>query len=630
MQINKTHFLKKIIKFFLIINFLFISTINAVWFNEQKIDRVLSKFYSKIETKYTSVEVRKKILDRVILKINIIKQKKSNPKMRELLDIINLKIKSKLSFYNSQIKSNFAIKKHSKTLVEIEIPDNGNNFIFNGIPLEEDSWWKDLVYKINSNTIWKRTIGPLWWIPLITIWDTSKAITIFNMSTHQESFSVDIKKVNNTIVITADGWKNIEILQHSWDYYDGIRAFALKMKKKWIYVKKAPDWAFDAIWETYGFEEDFDWDTIKQMLPTLKELGIKTITIDSGWYGTGRWEDSDFFTWDFKVNEDTVWSEEEFKELIDYLHDEGFKVRVWWVPGVSEKWTDFHKNHKNLFTKEVISSTQDTSDYYIQPDDEDTIKWNKNVVERFLSYGVDGFKQDDIYDYSSNNPDENKAYANLINNNFTLATSYKKDFVINTCNCWVAQNFYQISWQNQLITSDPVWSKQFRIRAKYLHALNINWAAILWDHVELTKWDVNSDELDEDWFYDSVDFTSIVPLWLVLETKFKEHPWDLYKKWFWIYNKYKFYSMDWINIPLYQWTLEQYLLKKENKLYFSFYTKESNKDYSWKITLNHLIPHKKYSIFDVRAQKNIHTFKTTSSSYTLQIKFNHSLIIEVK
>ncbi len=533
-----------------------------------------------------------------------------------------------LSVSQAEIKLVKSVKTNKKVICKtvVERLDGNYIFAFNGIP-ENEGWGNDLVYKVDSTTADTRTMGALGGIPLVDIWDEDGGIAVFNTTTYQEPFEVKLNCIDGSVSIEARGGSHIEVFKHRGDYYDAVREYALRMKDKGLSVKSAPDWAFNAIWETYGFEEDYDVDTIKDMVPRLKGLGIQTITIDSGWYGDDVGEDVEFLTGDFNINPDIIGSEKDWIELIDYLHDEGFRVRIWWVPGVAEEETELRHDHPEWFMEDVISSTGDTTDVYLDPLDNGVIKWNKTLVKRFLDYGVDGFKQDDIYHYVSDKSEEHKAYADLINSNLVIAQSIKKDFVINTCNCGLAQNFYHMPGQNQLITSDPVGSKQFRHRAKYLHALNVNGAAILGDHVELTRGDVGPDEMDEPGFYSTVDFSSIVPLGMVLQTKFREEPGPLYKKWFQIYNKYKFYNMEWINVPMRHNKLETYLLRDDNKLYFSFFTEKSNIPFNGEVGLTHLIIGNKYKINNILDDVTINTFTATKVTHKLQLGFTHSLTI---
>jgi hypothetical protein len=511
---------------------------------------------------------------------------------------------------------------HCATLYGTEI------YAFNGLPVY-DGWGEDLVYPVNSFTADTRSMGPLGGIPLVDIWNENGGVAIFNTSTYQEPFTIRLKYFRDHVMIEAEGASNIEIFHHNGDYYEAMREFALRMKAKGLFVQSAPDWAFDPIWETYGFEEDWNVSSVMSMLPLLKEIGIKTITLDSGWYGSGT-TDWNAYTGDFPINPNVIGTEQSFVDFIDVLHQEGFRVKLWWVPGVAEKETSLHNNHPDWFYAEVVSPTGDTADWYLDPTKSEVINWNYHLIQRLLSYGVDGFKQDDIYHIITDDPAYQKAYASFINRNYEITTASKSDFVINTCNCGLAQNFYHMPGQNQIITSDPVGSKQFRHRAKYLHALNVGGAAILADHVELTKGDVGLEELDEPGFYNSVDFASLVPLGMVYETKFRSDPGILYRKWLDIYNTYQFFKMEWVNIPIIPGKLETYLMRDGNVLYFSFFTPTDDEHFNGKVILSHLSLGKAYIVYDIVNEKDLGAFTPTSDVYALNVDFTNSLVIQVK
>lgn len=501
-------------------------------------------------------------------------------------------------------------------------------FVFNAIP-QPSGWGKDLVYQAPLSGSESRTLGGLGGIPLVDVWNGDRGIAVFDTSVSQQPLTVRLVYDSHGVTIEASGAPAIEILEHQGDYFDAVRAFALKMKDKGISVQPAPPWAFEANWETYGFEENYDREIIINLLPVLKNLGIRTITIDSGWYGHGRGDNFEFATGDFRVNPQIIGSEKDWIELIRRLHQEGFRVRLWWSPGVAEKSSRLWKTHPDWFAGDVVSSTGDTADVYLKPGRADVRDWNRALVRRFAGYGVDGFKQDDIYHMLSTRSADRANYANLINSNLATARAINPDFAINSCNCGLAQNFYLLPGQNQLITSDPVGSRQFRHRAKYLHALNVNGAAILGDHIELTRGDIDPSDMDEPGFYDGVDFTSVVPLGMVLQTRLRKDPGKHYQRWFDIYRKYRFYRMQWVNLPLRAGRPESYLLRDGNTLYFTFFADRDRGPFTGNVTLGHLRDGAHYRISRLPDETVIATFTADGPAWSLPVSFRHSLVLRV-
>jgi len=496
-----------------------------------------------------------------------------------------------------------------------------DHWVFNGIPV---TWGDPLVTQLRAGTEDDREMGPLGGIPVVDIYDENGGVALFNTSPTYEPFRVVLSSDGERTTACALGGSNMQRFDHDGDFYTALREFATIMEGQGIATREAPEWAFEAQWETYGFEEDFEADDILELLPLLHDLGIGSITFDSGWYGYGRGEDWDAATGDFPVNPDTVGSEEDFMDLIETLHDEGFRVRLWWVPGVAEPSTELADENPDWLMDPVVSSTEDTSDVYLDPRLSDVIDWNRELVERFMSYGADGFKQDDVYQVISDDPEVHRAYNDLFMDIFDTAEETVSDVAINTCNCGVAQNFYDFPGENLLITSDPVGSRQFRMRARVLQALNVNGAALLGDHVELTQGDVGIGDLEEPGFYDTVDFASIVPLGLVLQTKLREDPGELYRTWFGIYRDYAFYDMEWVNIPYYG-GVETYLLRDGDILFFSFFSEEPQDS----VTLSHLVPGQTYEVWEIPSDEQLDTITATEEVYELEVELDESLVLEV-
>ncbi len=174
---------------------------------------------------------------------------------------------------------------------------------------------------------------------------------------------------------------------------------------------------------------------------------------------------------------------------------------------------------------------------------------------------------------------------------------------------------------------------QFRRRAKYLHALNINGAAILGDHIELVEGDVGGDEISDASFYEQIsdyDFASTVALGMVLETKFTRDPGDRYRKWFGLYADYRFYEMKWINIPYVPGeTVETYLMQDGDDLYFSFFAPDEDGNYSGSVELSNLEPGATYSTYDIVADEEMTSFKADASTEEYDVAFSGCLVLEV-
>eukprot|EP00123_Amoebidium_parasiticum_P015350 comp22921_c0_seq2/m.36278 comp22921_c0_seq2/g.36278 ORF comp22921_c0_seq2/g.36278 comp22921_c0_seq2/m.36278 type:complete len:293 (-) comp22921_c0_seq2:892-1770(-) len=276
----------------------------------------------------------------------------------------------------------------------------------------------------------------------------------------------------------------------------------------------------------------------------------------------------------------------------------------------------------------VLSSTGDTGDVYLDARREDVKQYTRKVVERFIStYGADGFKQDDVYQMRGNDQSLQAAYNQLFRDILTTARTFKSDAVINTCNCGITQNFYDMPGQNQVITSDPLGAKQYRLRAKYLKAISLETTAVLGDHIELMdENDPGPSDLSQANYYKifgDYEFASMIALGLVPETKFNRDPrkdTDKYKFWFNLYNKYQFGRMQWLNVPYFPWAaFETYCLRDaRGNLYYSFFHKEKNGRVATTTALGYLQPGVTYNVTDMLKQTSAGQVKAPMLNFSLK------------
>jgi len=500
----------------------------------------------------------------------------------------------------------------------------GEVWVFNGIP-KPMGWGEDLVYPAVDGLDDERQMCGLGGIPVVALWNRSGGVAFFNVSDVSEPFHVRVSAEGGSVEIEAWGASRIERYDFQGDFFVPLREYATRMATLGITTRSAPPWAFEPVWETYGFEEDFTADDILSLVPLLHELGIGVITLDSGWYGRGRGSDWDSQTGDFHVNPDVIGDDQALRSLISTLQQDGFRVRLWWVPGVAELGTELAEEHPEWLLDPVVSSTGDTQDIYLDPRLPAVRAWNQNLVERLLGYGADGFKQDDVYQILSDDPEAHRAYAALFQDILETAQALKPDFAINTCNCGLGQNVYHFPGENQLITSDPVGSRQFRIRAKVYRALNLGGAALLGDHVELTQGDVSPEDLRTPGFYDTVDFASVVPLGLVLQTKLHADPGAHYRTWFTLYRDRQFPFMEWVNIPYYG-GMETYLMRDGSTLYYSFFSDRAENT----VTLTHLTPGTLYSLRRLVTGQEIAQLNAASDTEELSVEFTGSFLLEAQ
>jgi len=169
---------------------------------------------------------------------------------------------------------------------------------------------------------------------------------------------------------------------------------------------------------------------------------------------------------------------------------------------------------------------------------------------------------------------------------FETTRGLKPDSVTQSCPCGTPPSLAWFRYMDQAVTADPVGSVQVRRRIKMYKALLGPSAAVYGDHVELTEISnpIGGSEQDT-----GSDFASTLGIGGVLGTKFtwpdygkkfanvylnseKEPEW---KKWIALYNQKMLSKGQFLDLYVYGYDLpEAYAIKKDGKMYYSFYAPE--------------------------------------------------------
>ncbi|MFC1742576.1 hypothetical protein ACFL35_01175 [Candidatus Riflebacteria bacterium] len=88
--------------------------------------------------------------------------------------------------------------------------------------------------------------------------------------------------------------------------------------------------------------------------------------------------------------------------------------------------------------------------------------------------------------------------------------------------------------------------------------------------------------------------------------------------------------MNNLNIRSNKGLVERYLMRKEERLYFSFYTSDRSEYYSGNIVLSHLKSGENYEVHDVVKQAKMTVFQARTSMHKIKVEFQGSLILQVR
>lgn len=460
-------------------------------------------------------------------------------------------------------------------------------------------------------------------VPLVDIWSRGGGIAIghSDVSFRYVNLPVEVKKSdgvelsmsynprftlkpNNTLV-SYSGFVTL----HNGDYFNPLDTYRRIMTDQGMKFDKSVSGSYEPQWDTWGFNADFSMDDVRETLPYLKEIGIKWLTLDDRWFDVNG---------DWMPRLDTFpGGEQDLIDFIKELHDGGFKVRLWTIPGEFDgkpdldEWqkqhptaaielakhpyhaeSEFYKSYKDMMISSPYGNLEYSKrgNYFGAGNLPEVQKFFKELTKKmFNEWKIDGLKQDAVYmapqDYNPNhhlsNPDEaGDGYSAIMKVIFETAMEYNPDAVILNCPCGTPMTPQWIEWQNQAVTVDPWTSWVNRGVFKEMKGLFGATAPVVIDHIEI------SDEGDDFSLLGigGVPATRFTPSGRdktneiedrIFEVRPFEEKLELWKHWFNIYNKMRLSEGVYLNLyDLIYDKPETHVIQKDKKLYYSLYPGE--------------------------------------------------------
>jgi alpha-galactosidase len=411
------------------------------------------------------------------------------------------------------------------------------------------------------------------------------------------------------------------------DYFTNLSRYSSLMQDKGIKIVKPEPDAFESIWCAWGYERKFTLDEIAGTLPKVKELGIKWAVLDDGFQiAEGDWDANP---------EKFPRGNQELKGLVDDIHEQGLKAKIWWTPLAADPHSNALKENPDMKIIQKDGSPQFITwwnAYYLSPAKEKTIEHTKEIIHLFMEeWDFDGLKMDGQHmngvalDYSLDNPESApEKLPDFFQMIYDEARSIKPNAVVENCPCGACMSYFNMASMNQAVSSDPLSSWQVRHKGKTYKALVPN-TAYYGDHVELSD--------------NANDFASSFGIGAVLGTKFtwpKDNPYagnsylltpekeKIWKKWFSLYDE-KMLSRENYLGDLYDLGYdkpETHVIKKEETLYYAFY----DSDWNGEITFKGLDEETTYRVRDYFNNKDLG--EISKSKPVLNTSFKNFLLIE--
>lgn len=412
------------------------------------------------------------------------------------------------------------------------------------------------------------------------------------------------------------------------DYYANLSRYSRLMQAKGITIAEPEEEAFESIWCAWGYERQFTLDEIIGTLPKVRELGIKWAVLDDGFQiAEGDWNANP---------EKFPQGNAAIKNLVDKIHAQGLKAKIWWTPLAADPGSKVLREHPDSRITRQDGSPQFISwwdAYYLSPSKEQTIEHTKETLHLFLEeWDFDGLKMDGQHmnavapDYSLENPGSApEALPGFFQMIYDEARKIKPNAVVENCPCGTCMSYFNMASMNQAVSSDPLSSWQIRHKGKTYKALIPN-TAYYGDHVELSD--------------NASDFASSFGIGAVLGTKFtwpKDNPHAsgsylltpekeiIWKKWFTLYED-KMLSKETYLGALYDigYDLpEAHAIRKADRMYYAFYADNWNDT----VRLRGLDENTTYRVTDYFNE--VELGEISGADPALNVSFKDFLLLEV-
>ena len=443
-------------------------------------------------------------------------------------------------------------------------------------------------------------------------------------------------------------------LKHEGDYFNALRVFSDYMQAhEGIEMKPSEPEAFEPVWCAWGYGRPFKMKMVLGTLDKVAELGFTWVDVDDGYQiAEGDWNTNELFPG----------GDKDMRHITDECHKRGLKAKLWWAPLAADPGTQILKEHPEMLLKTEEWAHEYITwwdSWYLSPVNPVTDAYTRDLLDMFLRrWNFDGLKIDGQHlncclpDYNETSglespwdaPEQMYTYFGKI---YDEARALKPNAVIQVCPCGCAVNYWLVPQINQAVASDPMSSKQVRMKRKAYAAMAPD-LAYYGDHVELTD--------------GGNDFASQIGTGSVIGTKFtypEDNPdWTegpfkltpekeaLIRKWVKIYKENNLARGEYLN--LYTWGFdypEGHVIRQNDALYYAFYVDpiapEGAMDpahvdaasvpvpsYSGTIELRGLDPEKEYTAIEYTADEP-REFIVKGSEPKVEVCFERSYLLKV-
>ena len=489
-------------------------------------------------------------------------------------------------------------------------------------------------------------------IPVVDLWqrDGGVAIGLFEPVLKMISMPVEWKRYDNKVTMalhydlpkpktlqTGDTLYCFKAfrLTHQGDYFTTLRTFSDYMQAHLgIHMQPAEPEAFEPVWCAWGYGRPFKMNMVLGTLDKVAELGFTWVDIDDGYQiAEGDWNTNAYFPG----------GDKDMRHITDEVHKRGMKAKLWWAPLAADPGTKILKEHPEILLRTEEEAPEFITwwdSWYLSPVSKVTDEYTSDLLKMFLErWNFDGLKIDGQHlncclpDFGESAdvaspyeaPEQMPSYFAKV---YAQTRQYKPDAVVQVCPCGCAVNYFLIPNINQAVASDPMSSRQVRMKRK-AYAAMAPALAYYGDHIELTD--------------GGDDFATQIGTGSVIGTKFtwpKDNPdWNegpflltpereaLIRKWMKIYKENNLARGEYLN--LYTWGFdypEAHVIRQNDALYYAFYTDDA--DYAGTLELRGLDPEAEYTAVEYTVDEP-REFIVKGNNPRIEVSFTRNYLLKL-
>jgi alpha-galactosidase len=436
---------------------------------------------------------------------------------------------------------------------------------------------------------------------------------------------------------------------YSGDFYEPLHTWSdMHRKEGWNLPKPSPD-AYTVGWSGPAEQSDVTPSAMLRMIPDLKALGIKSATLDDGWFDT-------YGDWNPHPN---TFSGDSMRKITAEFHRQGLLIHLGWLPLAVEDGQGGSESHNDVVSRIV----QQHPDWLILDQDGSYARVSHDLaalcpavpgvqayylqlVQEFIhDWDFDGFRLDRIHDVPKcyNPAHHHNSPQDSVN---AAAEIYK--IIYQTSHALKAQSLTQagpggaslasLPFIDQAVTSAPQDAALLRRHIKMYKALYGPEAAIVGDPVAVSASDHSSKsrhDHDED-FASTVGIGGVINVNVALprqdqkDAELTPRAEQLWKKWLVLYNQAMLSKGDFLDLYTYGYDFpEAYAISKDGKMYYAFFAPKPNTPLKTQVQLRGLKPGR-YQVIDYVAAKKYGPVEATPTGAPhLPVDFTDHLLLEV-